>query len=556
MTNFLITLIKLSLSGSLLAGLLILLRLLFRNRVSQTVFYSLWLLVLLRLCVPVGLTISLPAIFGEADVPAASDLSSEPVEGALPGGAENGFAADSQSATDAAGASPTGIAERVKGWNWSAFLVVLWAVVTAARLAWYALSYLRFSASVKRQSSPPSSEAVSVLNELDSAGRIGLSECPLVSTPMLLGVLHPVIILPVGIEGQQRLRDILAHELTHARRHDLLYKWFAVAVTCLHWFNPMMLPVRREINRTCELSCDETVIRSLDRDARRHYSQTLLALAASPSSGKAQLTLTLCEEKEQLKERLVSIVNYRKKGLSAIILTLLLALIMTGCSLVSGTEPTAAPQKRENGVFPSVTAGGVLDLPWGCTFEEFAAEYEGDYDVYDQAGSDGGKFVFLSKTIDGREIDYRLSFDSFDECEIDYGLSFSTFEDLTGDENNAVRLFEASFSPKNEEDKEAISAAITADMGEKKTEFDTLSGNSYGLPHGLWVSGESVYNTLSEEQREKALKRGEENDNWLITEDYFYANYPLSVTDHTTSDYDFSADARWGVMLQYWLENY
>lgn len=541
MTNFLITLIKLSMSGSLLAGLLILLRLLFKKRVSQTVFYCLWLLVLLRLCVPVGVTISLPAIFGETDVPAASGLSSEPVEGALPEEAENGFAADSQSAPDAEGTSPTGIAERVKGWSWSAFLVVLWAVVAAARLAWYAMSYLRFSASVKGQSSPPSSEAVSVLNELDSAGRVGLSECPLVSTPMLLGVLHPVIVLPAGVEGEQRLRDILAHELTHARRHDLLYKWFSVAVTSLHWFNPVMLLVRREINRTCELSCDEAVIRSLDRDSRRHYSQTLLDLAAAPSSGKSQLALTLCEEKNQLKERLVSIVNYRKKGIPAVILTLLLALIVTGCSLVSGAEPTVAPQKKEDGVFPSVTAGGVLDLPWGCTFEEFAAEYDGDYEAYDQAGSAGGKFVYLTKTIDGIEIDYRLT--------------FSSFEVLTADGNNADLLYEAEFSPKNEGDKEAISAAITSDMGEKKTEFDTFKGNSYEIPYGLWVSEESVYNTLSEEQREKALERGK--DIWLITEDNLYTNYPLSVTDRTTvSDYDFAADARWGVMLQYWLENY
>lgn len=544
MTNFLITLIKLSLSGSLLAGLLILLRLLFRNRVSQTVFYSLWLLVLLRLCVPVGLTISLPAIFGEADVPAASDLSSEPVEGALPGGAENGFAADSQSATDAAGASPTGIAERVKGWNWSAFLVVLWAVVTAARLAWYALSYLRFSASVKRQSSPPSSEAVSVLNELDSAGRIGLSECPLVSTPMLLGVLHPVIILPVGIEGQQRLRDILAHELTHARRHDLLYKWFAVAVTCLHWFNPMMLPVRREINRTCELSCDETVIRSLDRDARRHYSQTLLVLASAPPSGKGQLTLALCEGKEQLKERLVSIVNYRKKGTSAVILTLLLALIMAGCSLVSGAEPS---KSADTGVFPKVTSGGVLDLPWGCTAEEFIAECEEDYTVtysYNQDSSEVPLSAYISTTkiIDGREIRYRLSFNSF--------------EDMTGDGNNAPRLFQANFSPVNEEDMDAVSAAITADMGEKITEYEIM-GNSYEMPDGHWEAGKSVYDTLSESQMTKVLERGKVKNVWLITEGFLNTAYPLSVGDSLVADYgEFYADARWGVMLQYWLENY
>lgn len=76
---------------------------------------------------------------------------------------------------------------------------------------------------------------------------------------MLIGVVRPVIVLPREVE-QERLGDILAHELTHARRHDLLYKWFAVAVTGLHWFNPLMMVVRRQLNRACELSCDAAVV--------------------------------------------------------------------------------------------------------------------------------------------------------------------------------------------------------------------------------------------------------------------------------------------------------
>lgn len=221
-------------------------------------------------------------------------------------------------------------------------------------------------------------------------------------------------------------------------------------------------------------------------------------------------------------------------------LALLIVCLIT-CLTACGSSPAGAGD--EKGIYPKVTSGGVLDLPWGCTFEEFAAEHEGeDYEVYDQGVSSGSKFVFITKTIDGREIDYRLSFDSF--------------EDVTVDSNNAIRLFKADFSPKNEEDRDAIIAAITVDMGEKITEHDTLNGNAYGIPNGLWISGVSVYDTLSEEQREKALKRGEEKDIWLITEDFFYTAYPVSVRDDGDTGYAFEADARWGVMLSCWLENY
>jgi len=80
---------------------------------------------------------------------------------------------------------------------------------------------------------------------MDPAGQVRLEESPLVNTTLLVGALRPVIVLPCGITQEECLRDILAHELTHARRHDLLYKWFAAAVTSLHWFNPLMPLVRR-----------------------------------------------------------------------------------------------------------------------------------------------------------------------------------------------------------------------------------------------------------------------------------------------------------------------
>jgi len=242
----------------------------------------------------------------------------------------------------------------VEAVDWSVPLAALWAVGVLACLGWYAWSYLRFSKNIRKNSLSPSSQALEVLWELDPAGRVALAECPQVSTPMLLGVVRPVVVLPVGLEGRERLEDILAHELTHARRHDLLYKWFAVGVTSLHWFNPLMILVRRQISRACELACDEAVVRGLDDGRRQHYGQTLLDLAAAPPSGLGLLAVTLCEEKEQLKERLVSIVHYRKKGAAAVLLTLLLVLAVGGCALVNAAETisSSAGNSSQGGSVP------------------------------------------------------------------------------------------------------------------------------------------------------------------------------------------------------------
>ncbi len=311
MERLFILLLRLSLLGSLLTALLLLLRPLLRGKVSQAAFYYLWLPVLLRLSLPMGVTVPLP------EPGAATWMVST-----IPGGA--------------ASLSPE---VSTLAWN---ILAALWGLGATACLGRYIWSYLRLFWRVKKNSHQPSAQALSVLCELDPVGRVGLVECPLTTTPMLLGAARPLIVLPVGIEERERLEDILAHELTHARRHDLLYKWFVAGVTSLHWFNPLMILVRREISRACELSCDEAVVRGLDDEGRRHYSQTLLDLAAVAPSGLGLLSVTLCREKARLKERLISIANYRQKGGAATGLTLLLALAVGGCALICGAKPAPA----------------------------------------------------------------------------------------------------------------------------------------------------------------------------------------------------------------------
>lgn len=211
MEHFLTILLSLSLLGSLLAGILILLRFFLQKCVSRAAFYYLWLLVLLRLCIPVGVTIPLPAAFGEPDAPAVLspadnpgtppsliDTENEPVI-ALPIPAP---------ALPSIGPVMPDISAQTRLQNWSALPSALWILGTAMCLGWYAWSYLRFSKRIKGSCIPPSSQALAVLRELAPAGRIGLAECPLASTPMLMGVVHPVIVLPVGIEGRERLEDL------------------------------------------------------------------------------------------------------------------------------------------------------------------------------------------------------------------------------------------------------------------------------------------------------------------------------------------------------------
>ena len=358
MTAFLTTLLRLSLLGSLLAAVLFLLKPLLRGRVSRAAAYYLWLLVLLRLCIPGGLTLTLPA--QAAPTLAVPDQATAFVQTA-PGGSPatpTPVAAATSPVTvtpTPAAIPPVAVTERL--------LMGIWATGFVMVGGWYLHGYRHLARRIWKTAVPAGPEAQAVLHQLDPQGRVRLVESPTVNAPLLLGLLHPTIVLPRGVTDPARLRDILSHELTHARRYDLLVKWFAALAASIHWFNPLLILVRREIGRACELACDEAVVKALDAPARKHYGETLLLLAAEAPMGALPLAVTLCEEKKTLQERLVSIVKVQKPTPAALLLTLVLVLALGGCALVTGTNHAEAPDPFGTLTLPQEDITLHLDMP-------------------------------------------------------------------------------------------------------------------------------------------------------------------------------------------------
>ncbi|MDD5908611.1 MAG: M56 family metallopeptidase [Clostridia bacterium] len=353
MPDIMRTVLLLSLCGTALAVLLAVLRRLLKNRLPKALFYYLWLLVLLRLALPValpvpGLELTLPeprsaeAVTPPVSVQAAPDgmvgqpipfdpsyVQTVPADTVITG---NGLELSFQ--------------QEKTLWYRSVWTFLcenflhIWLAGAAIHFLWFAVSYFRFCRSLKQDCLPLWEHEQALLEGLRGKWRVEACRSPLAQTPMLVGLIRPRIILPETAITTLQLECILRHELTHLRRRDLLYKWFTVAVTSFHWFNPFMPWLRREIDRCCELSCDEGVIRTMTEGQRQAYGETLLALAAVHALPRTVPATTLCEEKAQLKERLVGIMKHKKVTAAILLLSCLLALLVAGCAAVLG--PNAA----------------------------------------------------------------------------------------------------------------------------------------------------------------------------------------------------------------------
>lgn len=160
---------------------------------------------------------------------------------------------------------------------------------------------------------------------------------PAVSSPVLAGFFRPYIIIPASHIEDKKLFYVFLHELVHYKRRDIFYKWFIQIIICVHWFNPFTRLLSKEVNKACELSCDEAVISMLDKNERRVYGDTLLSFVQTKETYKNPLgTVTLTEGAKQLKERLGAIMYFKKKSAIIKIATVIATIIICFNFLAAG----------------------------------------------------------------------------------------------------------------------------------------------------------------------------------------------------------------------------
>lgn len=453
MTGFLLTLLRLSLLGSVLGVVLMGVLHLLGRRISRATGYYLWLLVLLRLCVPLWVDLPIPAHQNMTTstgvmVMTGQNAATLPAQPPTDQGGQTATPALPTTPTDG-GETETSVVPTV---DWRTVLTApalwfgLWALGFALSLGRYGRSYRRFARLVRRESHAPGRLALEVLKELDPGGKIALAVCPAIPCPMALGLLRSTVFLPEGVEDRGRLEDILRHEFTHLRRRDLLYKWCAAVVTSLHWFNPLMPVFRREMARRCELACDEAAAGELSPEARRRYGETLLSLAADPPKGL--VVTTLCEEKEHLKERLVDLVKGTKRGPAALCLALCLTVLLGSCSMIGGAamvtpgpEASAPAETQSPDPAPTVapdalfTDAALYDLGGGLTLAIPTDIVEDTMVLFDEDLGDGSEPVFP-------RVYHRSSYEAaIEDFDAPMGFLFSFFRyDQVGYEQNYLAV--------------------------------------------------------------------------------------------------------------------
>ncbi len=395
MNTVLKILLSMSFSGSLLILALLLGKQFLKNKISRQWQYYIWLVVVLRLLLPFGTEVSLMGKAYQAVDQAISQTAPLPPQQQPPlnapesnlapaVGAEHHNETVSSPADDVTTAHPLqDIGVLLINQIW-----LVWLVAALGLLIRKITIYQGFMQYIKAGLTPVSDierlDELSIVAEQSGIKKpIELCVNPLVSSPLLIGFFRPCIVLPSADIPEKDFRYIILHELTHYKRRDMFYKWLVQITVCLHWFNPLVSLMSREVTRACEFSCDEAVLAKMGCSHAQDYGKTLLNAMAAIGRYKENLgAVTLSENKQLLKERLGAIMKFEKKSKAIRLLTGMLTLCIIFSAAFIGIYSTAAAAD----VPDSINAGNSLEMETkeaGVSIEDNSTEI----DRYYKAGS-------------------------------------------------------------------------------------------------------------------------------------------------------------------------
>lgn len=224
---------------------------------------------------------------------------------------------------------------------WIPTFGAIWLAGVGALFLYAAISYLRLRRKIR--------EAVILRDHIYQSENV--------RSPFVLGIIRPKIYLPYHME-EQELRHVVSHEQAHIRRKDHWWKPLGFLLLTLHWFNPLLWLAYVLLCRDIELACDEKVIKELGREQRADYTQALLSCSVDRPIIAA---CPLAFGEVGVKERVKSVMNYKKPAFWVIILAIVICVAVAVCFLTNPAGEKTSEQ-REDSYYLVIGTEGVMSV--------------------------------------------------------------------------------------------------------------------------------------------------------------------------------------------------
>ena len=309
------------LTVSALIAVVLLVRAIFKNRVPKRMLYALWLVVLLKLCLP-GTLVSLPVLPAE-DAAVLAQSAERPVQTApvIQRPAQTVTKPQTPAQQPVSPVQETA-KPAAKPLTTAQILQIAWFSGSALLGLWLFGAWAVFTIRLHRDR-----------RFLGKRGGTCIYVSGAVKSPCLAGLI-PAVYLTEDVLQADEAELILRHELTHLRHLDFLWSLCRTAAVTVYWWNPFIWLAAICSKRDAELACDEAVAAKLPESKRLAYARAILAQAP-------RKTAALSLAGPPVKERILFLTKKQRTSVLCVILALLLVVSATGCSFAELTQQKA-----------------------------------------------------------------------------------------------------------------------------------------------------------------------------------------------------------------------
>lgn len=341
---------------SLVCGLLILfvalLTKLLHNKIERKWRYILWIVLAVRLLFPVDVSIPTPIITLEmpsedvtieetiqtqvqmpttdVEVPQSPNISTPVTPQVPPISPSEPIPSVPQTPV-----KPKFVLEWSMVWD---ALPIVWVVGALVSVLWYSIGYVYQKRELLRWSYPAmemQDQLDAHIQKLELHQKVSIKKCKKIATPMMVGVFQPMLLMPEYQYNTQELDYIFHHELLHIKRRDVWVKTLMLAVRIMHWFNPAVLLMSREMNEDIEILCDAQVVKNMGALERREYNEVLLRHLARKNEENMLFSTCFGSRLQKVKDRFVQVSKSGKLRKCYILCAILLIAVIVGSLLVS-----------------------------------------------------------------------------------------------------------------------------------------------------------------------------------------------------------------------------
>ncbi len=385
LSPFFAWLLKATLQGSLLVCLILLIKLVLRNRLPARWHYVLWLVLLVRLSLPWApqsrlsvynlfqrpprarpvqtVTRDAPVVAsesGQQGVPDASHTNSPPA------GPEDDAPEPSRAGGPPSPAPPAlvppepapieGRKAQRRLQSPRVILPVLWLIGTVVLAGYVLARNIRLWRAVKRERPVTDQQILDALEDgkmqMGVQTIVGLVVTDRIKSPALFGFVRPRILLPEGLLealSLDELQYVFLHELAHLKRRDIYLGWLVSLLQVLHWFNPLIWFAFRRMRADQEMACDalalsrmtaeeppaygRTIVNLLERFSQPHYVPSVAGILEDPSNIERRMTMIAKFKKS----------SYRWSPLAAILIVVLACVSLPDAERTKASAPQSSP---------------------------------------------------------------------------------------------------------------------------------------------------------------------------------------------------------------------